>query len=123
MDKKKTIILVTIVICLLLILLVIFYPRKKEDLINENVAEWDIDLVRKFSSYVEEVYPSDKNYLTNDTESIVITLQELKEKYNKDVSMFNTEKVSCDLEKSTIEILKDEDSEIRKVDLFCEKKN
>lgn len=121
MSKKKIIILVSIIICLLIFLLVIFYPKKQKDLVKDDVAEWDIDLVRKFSSYVEEVYPSDKNYLINDTESIVITLQDLKEKYNKDVSMFNTKKVSCDLEKSTIEILKDEGSEIRKVDLICEK--
>ena len=120
MNKKKIIMLVVIIICLLL--LVIFYLKKNEDSANENIVDWDIDLIRKFSSYVEEVYPSDKNYLTDDNETIVITLQELKEKYNKDVSMFNTEKISCNLEKSTIEILKDDGSEIRKVDLFCEKK-
>lgn len=123
MNKKKTIILVAIIICLLLLLVVIFYPKKTEDLVKDDVAEWDIDLMRKFSSYVEEVYPSDKNYLTSDTESIIITLQDLKENYNKDVSMFNTKRVSCDLEKSTIEILKDDDNEIRKIDLLCEKKN
>ena len=123
MNKKKTIILVAIIICLLLLLVVIFYPKKAEDLVKDDVAEWDIDLMRKFSFYVEEVYPSDKNYLTSDTESIIITLQDLKENYNKDVSMFNTKRVSCDLEKSTIEILKDDDNEIRKIDLLCEKKN
>lgn len=123
MNKKKTIILVAIIICLLLLLAVIFYPKKTEDLVKDDVAEWDIDLMRKFSSYVEEVYPSDKSYLTSDTESIIITLQDLKENYNKDVSMFNTKRVSCDLEKSTIEILKDDDNEIRKIDLLCEKKN
>ncbi len=123
MNKKKTIILVAIIICLLLLLVVIFYPKKTEDLVKDDVAEWDIDLMRKFSSYVEEVYPSDKSYLTSDTESIIITLQDLKENYNKDVSMFNTKRVSCDLEKSTIEILKDDDNEIRKIDLLCEKKN
>lgn len=123
MNKKKIIILIAIIICLLLLLLVIFYPKKTEDLVKDNVAEWDIDLIRKFSSYVEEVYPSDKKYLTDGNESIIITLKDLKEKYNKDVSMFNTKRVSCDLEKSTIEILKDDGSEIRKVDLFCEKNN
>lgn len=124
MKKIKNILLILLVLLTATSLLVLLYFKTKkepEDLINYESEIWDIDLLRKFSSYVEEIYPSDKTYLKDDNDSIIITLIDLKKKYKKDISMFNTKKVSCDTENSTITIVKDSGIEIRKVDLFCER--
>ena len=132
-DKKNIITILTgIVVIGILILGIGLYlgnqNKEKEEVdnpifgVNEGMTSdefynWETKLNIKAIELVEEVF-NDKYPIDKDGK-FTITLYDLQTKYGKNLSQYNTNTITCDLENSIITVTKEKEGYIKSVQLAC----
>ena len=83
----------------------------------EEFYNWETNLNIRAAEIVDETFGG--NYTLDENGEFNIKLSDLNKIYNKDLSEFNTDTITCDLEKSTIQVYKEDGSYEKAVSLFC----
>ena len=84
----------------------------------EEFYNWETNLNIKATEIMDEIFKD--NYTLDANGEFNITLAQLGSEYNADLSDFNNETIKCDLEKSTIQVIKyDGESFSKIVTLSC----
>ena len=83
----------------------------------EEFYDWKTNLSIRTAEIVDETF--NNIYTLDNNGEFTFTLYDLQTTYNKDLSEFNTDTITCDLQTSTIKVTKDEDGYIKEIDLNC----
>ena len=88
-----------------------------EGMTSEEFYNWETKLNIRAIEILDETF--NDNYTLDKNKEFSITLYELQTKYGKNLSQYNTNTITCDLENSIITVKKEKDEYVKSVLLSC----
>lgn len=130
-NKRLNILFVSSIVIVLIIvsLILIINDNRGSKNISTGVGDmpyddfynWETNLHIKAIELFNNIYSEDYEFQLDSKNEYYITIADL-ENEGMDVGIFNTDEVSCDLEKSFIKIYYEDNNQLRSVHMECIKK-
>ena len=136
-KKNKKLLIILGIVLLLVIVGGIIFVLRNSDVIEEKpkppVAQmggtsgdgsyiygWKENLDGLIYEKFLEIFPEDYDFKLKVNQSFTITLEDMQEHFDADLSDFNTETIKCNLEKSYFKVYRTDEGEFMTSNLECE---
>lgn len=136
MKKRKKLIIIGIILLFIIIGVTTFILRKhdtpeekpKPPVVQMGGTSGDGSYIYGWKENLDgliyqkfiEIFPEDYDFKLKVNQSFTVTLEDMQEHFDVDLSEFNTETIKCNLEKSYFKVYKTEDGEFMTSNLECE---